>query len=97
MLWQVYHGTFITADILRYIYIYLYIYYSRCITADILRTTKTAISRQMYRARDCRLLHPNLFVATHHPSKPRDLPDSAEDPHKVRPGNPPGLFVMITA
>ena len=25
-------------------------------------------------------MNPNLLVATHHPSEPRDLPDSPEDP-----------------
>ena len=37
--------------------------------------TKTTIPQQIYSARSSRLLHPNLFVATHHPSEPRDVPD----------------------
>ena len=47
------------------------LYFSRYTMADILRTTKRAISQQMYSARSCRLLHANLLVAKH---PPKDAP-----------------------
>ena len=65
---QIYYGRYITADILRQIY------YGRHMMADILRHIyygryiKTDISRQISSARSSRLLHPNLFVATHCPT-----------------------------
>ena len=45
--------------------IYRCILYGRHITADIMRTTKTAISRQISSARSSRLLCPNLLIEAH--------------------------------
>ena len=63
-------------------------------------TTTTTIFRQTCSTRSTWLVHPNPYVATHHPSaapsEPRDLPDSPEDPPGVYPGNLPGHFLMCT-
>ena len=50
-------------------------------------------------ARTSRFVHPNLFVATRHPSpstEPRDLADSSEDPAGMYPGDLPGHVMMYT-
>ena len=87
--WQIYLSNYMTADILRQIY------YSRYITADVLHkihdnqyiaSAKNFHISEMYSARSSRWLHPNPSVATHHPSEPRDLPDSAENPLRCAQG-----------
>ena len=51
---------------------YRCILYGRHITADIVRTTKTAISRQISSAGSSRLLRPNLLIET---QRPKASPD----------------------
>ena len=75
---------------------YITKFYYGMIVRNRITPMTTTTSRQMCSARRHRLLHPNHFDATHHPSEPRDLPDSPEDPPGVCPGNPPSQLVMYT-
>ena len=53
--------------------------YYAIILPNNITTTTTTISRRVCSATSCRLVHPNPFVVTHHPSEPQDLPDGPED------------------
>ena len=64
ILWQIQYGRYMTAYIYTYLQIYIYIHMYIYIY---IASNKSVISREMYRARSSRLLHPNLLVAMHRP------------------------------